>query len=339
MLVVGLALGLRYTTSLGLLGVSLNNILSFNVALSSLVTGWAVLETSLGSIARLKQFEADVEPEDKGELMDKPPPLWPDPGAIEFCNVTAHHSPSSGGIQDVNLRIKPGQRVGVCGRTGSGKNSLLGAILGLLDIQSGRIIIDDIDLSATSRDTTRERLLVLPQEPLILAGSVRFNVDPHGSSDDAAITPILERVRLRDLLIGQHGARGLDTLLTTSSLSKGERQLLALARLLLRLKRHRHAGAGGAVVLLDEPTSDLDAQTDAVVQRVLREELAGATTVTVAHRLATIMDSDLIVVMDAGRVVEVGEPGELLRREPSGWLARLAGNGLEGGGEEAGVAS
>lgn len=215
----------------------------------------------------------------------------------------------------------------------------MGAILGLLDIQSGRIIIDDIDLSATSRDTTRERLLVLPQEPLILAGSVRFNVDPHGSSDDAAITPILERVRLRDLLIGQHGARGLDTLLTTSSLSKGERQLLALARLLLRLKRHRHAGAGGAVVLLDEPTSDLDAQTDAVVQRVLREELAGATTVTVAHRLATIMDSDLIVVMDAGRVVEVGEPGELLRREPSGWLARLAGNGLEGGGEEAGVAS
>ncbi|KAI1128414.1 ABC transporter [Nemania abortiva] len=338
-LVVGLALGLRHTTSPGLLGVSLNNVLSFNVALSSLVSGWTVLETSLGSIARLKQFEADVEPEDKGELMDQPPPHWPDRGAIEFSNVTAHHNSSSRGIQEVNLRIEPGQRVGVCGRTGSGKSSLLGAILGLLDTQSGRIIIDGIDLSTIPRDTTRERLLVVPQEPLILAGSVRFNVDPHGSSDDDAIAAVLERVGLRDLLVGEQGARGLDTPLTTSNLSKGEQQLLALARLLLLLRRHKHAGGGGTVLLLDEPTSDLDAQTDTTVQRVLREELAGATTLTVAHRLSTIMDSDLIVVMDAGRVVEVGEPGELLRREPPGWFARLAGAGYEGSGEEPEISS
>ncbi|KAI0814150.1 ABC transporter [Xylaria sp. FL0064] len=338
-LVVSLALGLRHTTSPGLLGVSLNNILSFNVALSSLVSGWTVLETSLGSIARLKQFEADVEPEDKGELMNKPPPHWPDRGAIEFRNVTAHHGPASGGIQDISLRIKPGQRVGVCRRTGSGKSSLLGAILGLLDIQSGSILIDGIDLSTASRDTTRERLLVAPQEPLILAGSVRFNVDPHGHNDDEDIAAALERVGLRDLLVGEHGARDLDTPLTTSNLSKGEQQLLALARLLLMLKSRKHAGATGAVLLLDEPTSDLDAQTDATVQRVLREEFGGVTTVVVAHRLTTIMDSDLIVVMDAGRVVEVSEPGELLRREPAGWFARLVGAGYEGGGEEQGVSA
>ncbi|KAI3332982.1 ABC transporter [Ustulina deusta] len=336
-LVVGLALGLRHTTSPGLLGVSLNNILSFNVALSSLVSGWTVLETSLGSIARLKQFEADVEPEDKGELMDQPPPHWPDRGAIEFCNVTAHHGPSSGGIQAVNLRIEPGQWVGVCGRTGSGKSSLLGAILGLLNVQSGRIIIDGIDISTIPRNTIRERLLVVPQEPFILAGSVRFNVDPHGSSDDDSIAAALERVGLRGLLVGEHGARGLCAPLTASSLSKGEQQLLALARLLLFLKKHKHTSAGGVVLLLDEPTSDLDAQTDATVQRVLREELAGATIVIVAHRLTTIMDSDLIVVMDAGRVVEVGEPGEILRREPPGWFARLTGAGDEGSSEKLGV--
>ncbi|KAI1348977.1 ABC transporter [Xylaria sp. FL0043] len=338
-LVVGLALGLRHTTSPGLLGVSLNNILSFNVALSSLVSGWTVLETSLGSIARLKQFEADVDPEDKGELMNEPPPHWPDRGAIEFRNVTAHHGPGSGGIQDISLRIKPGQRVGVCGRTGSGKSSLLGAILGLLDIQSGSILIDGINLSTAPRDTTRERLLVVPQEPLILAGSVRFNVDPHGHSDDESIAAALERVGLRDLLVGEHGARNLDTPLTTSNLSKGEQRLLALARLLLMLKSRKHAGASGAVLLLDEPTSDLDAETDATVQRVLREDFGGATTVVVAHRLTTIMDSDLIVVMDAGRAVEVGEPGELLRRKPPGWFARLAGAGYEGGGEEQGVSA
>ncbi|KAI1277349.1 ABC transporter [Xylaria sp. FL0933] len=328
-LVVGLALGLRHTTSPGLLGVSLNNILSFSVALSSLVSGWTVLETSLGSIARLKQFEADVEPEDKGEFMNKPPPHWPDRGAIEFRNVTAHHG----------LRIKPGQRVGVCGRTGSGKSSLLGAILGLLDIQSGSILIDGIDLSTVPRDTTRERLLVVPQEPLILAGSVRFNVDPHGHNDDEDIAAALERVGLRDLLVGEHGARNLDTPLTTSNLSKGEQQLLALARLLLMLESRKHAGARGAVLLLDEPTSDLDAQTDATVQRVLREEFGSVTTVVVAHRLTTIMDSDLIVVMDAGRAVEVGEPGELLRKEPPGWFARLSGAGYEGSGEEQGVSA
>ncbi len=219
----------------------------------------------------------------------------------------------------------------------SGKSSLLGAILGLLNVQSGRIIIDGIDISTIPRNTIRERLLVVPQEPFILAGSVRFNVDPHGSSDDDSIAAALERVGLRGLLVGEHGARGLCAPLTASSLSKGEQQLLALARLLLFLKKHKHTSAGGVVLLLDEPTSDLDAQTDATVQRVLREELAGATIVIVAHRLTTIMDSDLIVVMDAGRVVEVGEPGEILRREPPGWFARLTGAGDEGSSEKLGV--
>ncbi|KND90065.1 Multidrug resistance-associated protein 1 [Tolypocladium ophioglossoides CBS 100239] len=303
-IVVGLSVGLRSFTSPGLLGISLNSILSFSGSLASVVGGWTLLETSLGSIARLRSLETEVHPEDNGES-EEPPSDWPSQGSIIFNGVTASHSTSAKAIRDISLHIRAGQKIGICGRTGSGKSSLVATLLGLLEVDAGAITIDGVDLASLSKEAIRERLVTVPLDSPILVGSVRFNVDPHGLHTDAAIRGALGRVglwtALRDL-------GGLEAELTPFSLSHGQRQLLALSRAILRK---------GKIVLLDEPTSNVDSETDATIQGVLRQEFAACTILTVAHRIDTIFPgSDVIVVMDEGKIVEVGTPAELVETRP-----------------------
>ncbi|KAK0643329.1 putative ATP-binding cassette transporter [Cercophora newfieldiana] len=316
-LVVALAVNLRSSTAPGLLGISLNNILSLSGNLSSLVSGWTLFETSLGAIARLKSFEAGVKPEDKVEENHQPPSDWPGYGGIEFRDVTASHGPTATALRDVNFRITPGQKIGVCGRTGSGKSSLVATLLRLLEIDSGTILVDGLDLATIPRETIRERIVAIPQDPLIIANmSLRLNVDPSATNPDAALIGALQRVGLWDGLLSDRPG-GLEADITTASLSKGQQQLLALARALV-LKEEKK------IVLLDEATSNVDGETDAVMQRVVREEFTECTVITVAHRLDTIMGSDVILVMENGRIVETGPPGVLLRKdEGRGEFARL----------------
>jgi ATP-binding cassette subfamily C (CFTR/MRP) protein 1 len=186
-------------------------------------------------------------------------------------------------------------------------------LLRLLEIESGKIFIDGLDLSTIPRETIRERLLVIPQDTLILAGSLRFNLDPYGVHSDDAIGAALERVGLNVLL------DGLDTTMFSSALSQGEKQLLALARMLLKSTR---GGASHRILLLDEATSNVDTNTNTLFQRVVRKEFLGYTVLTVAHRVDTIMDSDVVVMMNDGSVVEVGSPDDLLKRD-NGWFTKL----------------
>jgi ABC-type multidrug transport system fused ATPase/permease subunit len=197
----------------------------------------------------------------------------------------------------------------------------MSALLQLLDINSGTVLIDNVDLATMPSNTLRERLLVIPQDPLILSGTLRLNLDPHATATDAALRAALLRVGLHDLLAD---SRGLDADITASTLSAGQQQLLALARLLLKQGVMEKEGRTGGILLLDEATSNVDQEADAVLQRVVREEFSGCTVVAVAHRLETILDADVVVVMDAGRVVEVGPPEELVRRD-GGWFAGLVG--------------
>ena len=195
----------------------------------------------------------------------------------------------------------------------------MGTILGLLEVTAGKVFIDGMDLAAIQRDTVRERLITIPQDPLILIGSVRLNADPAGSNDDDAIITALTKVGLWGVL-SERG--GLDAEITASSLSKGQQQLLALARALLKK---------GKILILDEPTSNVDAETDGTMQRILREDFADCTILTVAHRLNTIIDSDIVMVMDAGRLAEVGSPQKLLKVKDSLFskLAKSSGAGQE----------
>ncbi|KAI8160337.1 ABC transporter atnG [Colletotrichum sp. SAR 10_70] len=304
---VAFAVKLTNTTSGGAIGLSMVSLMGLNSSLSRLISSWTNLETSLGAIARLRDFVRDTPQEDSVDTQSLPPVPqgWPSPGAIDFKSIDARYKTDDEIIlRELSLSIKPGQKVGICGRTGSGKTSLLLTLLRLLETPSGSVQIDDVDLCSLSRKAIRPYFITLPQDPVTLPGSVRTNLDPNasfdGESGDKALVEALEKTFLWDDVIKSRG--GLDAVFAELGLSHGQQQLLALARAILHKDQSK-------VVLLDEATSSVDHGTDQMLQKVLREELASHTILAVAHRLDTIEDYDVVVVMDNGRIVEL--PSEM----------------------------
>lgn len=175
-------------------------------------------------------------------------------------------------------------------------------LLRLVEIESGFILIDGIDISAVPREVVRSRIITIPQDQFIFNDSVRFNSDPTGLATDIKIILALTRVRLWSVL---ETRGGLDANMKSQPLSQGQQQLFALARAILRKGTSK-------ILILDEATSNVDAETDKLMQEIIREEFHHHTIVTVAHRLETIMDSDVVAVLDAGTLVEFGSPSELL---------------------------
>lgn len=225
-------------------------------------------------------------------------------------------------LKNINLTIEHGQKIAICGRTGSGKSSLASALFGLLDIRAGRVLMDDVDITKVSQDDLRSRLVALPQHPFFLPGTtVRRNLAigrSGGATEDAELLSALTKVGLKDKFSELATALGLVSALDVplnpaEALTKGQQQLFAFARCLLSM---------GQIVVMDEATAALDAVSEALVQRLVREEFKDRTVVAVAHRLGTIMDFDVVVVMDAGRIVEVGNPAELAKKE-GGWFHGL----------------
>jgi ATP-binding cassette subfamily C (CFTR/MRP) protein 1 len=190
----------------------------------------------------------------------------------------------------------------------SGKSSLLSVLLRILDLDSGTISIDSVDLSIIPREVIRSRLITIPQEPFILAGSVRLNADPTSTSTDEAIVEALKKVKLWDVL---EARGGLDGDMMSNPLSQGQSQIFCLARAMLRTGN----GKGNGILVLDEATSSIDGETDQLMQKLIREEFSGYTIITVAHRLETIRDSDWIAVLDGGRLIKWDRPGVVIGKE------------------------
>lgn len=271
-LLIALAFSLRSATTAGLLGVALNNILNFSQSLSAVITSWTSLETSLGAIARIRSFAASTPAEPS--LSTPMPSSWPMAGRIELRNVNVRYGNSDRlALDSVSLTIEPGQKVGVCGRTGSGKSTLMGVILGLVPF-SGSVRIDDVDISDVSPDILRERLTAIPQETFTLPGSsIRMNMDPTLTAGDECIEAALTTVGSWDKIVG-HGGRLDDEM---STLSAGEMQLFFLARALLKDSK---------ILMLDEATSRVDVKKDMIVQELMRTRLRERTVITIAHKVS-----------------------------------------------------
>ncbi|KAJ9640194.1 hypothetical protein H2204_003419 [Knufia peltigerae] len=340
--VVTMAVKLRAASDPSSLGLSLNNILSFNEILSLLLQFWTQLEVSLGAITRTREFarttrEEGARGEDK--CMGRKSSAWPEHGAIEIRNLRAGFTDERMILDGISMSIRPGEKIGICGRTGSGKSSLLLTILGLLEPSTGgSISIDGVDLKNLSGDAVRERIITIPQDVFLFAGSVRRNLDPGAFYTDAQLVTVLSRVNLWQLIQVQGG---LDSAVRSDALSQGQKQLFGVARAILKTSipaatmataaihgrsvQRPEDGAGpataGKVVLLDEATSNVDRETDAFMQRVIREEFATHTMIVVAHRLDTILDSDRIAVLDGGRLRELDTPRALLARRDSAFSA------------------
>jgi ABC-type multidrug transport system fused ATPase/permease subunit len=237
---------------------------------------------------------------------------WPLFGGLSFSNVSARYRDGLPLVlKDVSFYVAPGMSVGVVGRTGAGKTTLTLALFRMMELAGGSITLDGIDISEINIYQLRSRLAVLPQDPVLYAGTLRYNFDPFGEADDASIEAVVDLAGLRNL-VSSHPL-GLQRLVTEGGLnvSHGERQLIALARALLR---------GAKVVVCDEATASVDDATDAIVQKTIRGSMANCSLIVIAHRLATIIDCDRVLVMGDGKVLEYDHPAALLgmipRREP-----------------------
>eukprot|EP00768_Dysnectes_brevis_P001987 gnl/Dysnectes_brevis/1598_a1809_871.p1 GENE.gnl/Dysnectes_brevis/1598_a1809_871~~gnl/Dysnectes_brevis/1598_a1809_871.p1 ORF type:complete len:1384 (-),score=325.14 gnl/Dysnectes_brevis/1598_a1809_871:263-4414(-) len=295
------------------------------LALSSSFTisqtlGWAVrqfatLETELNSVERVSEYCTDLPseattataaPSDAGE--------WPVTPTLEVRDLTVrYHIPGSAApppppaLSGVSFTARAGQRVAICGQSGSGKSTLVNALFRLVEPDSGSIEFDRRDLLGMDLKSVRGAMAIVPQIPTLFSGTLAHNLDPTGVIGDAELHGALEEVGLGDLLStrGLSSPSDLELVANGSNLSAGERQLVCLARATLR---------GAQLIVLDEASASVDHDTDRRVQAAIRRAFKGRTVLTIAHRLDTIIDYDMVLILSAGELVESGTPAELLRQ-------------------------
>ncbi|KAI3544155.1 hypothetical protein CABS03_04960 [Colletotrichum abscissum] len=335
-IVVTLATQLR--ASSGFTGASLVTLMSFGDTLTTIVQSYTMLETSIGAVARLKTFSDTVTPETGPDEDVIPKESWPEKGAIEIKGVSASYGvsrdqPNSVGeekppadlaIRDLHLSIRPGERVAICGRTGSGKSSLILLLLRLIETlpgSAGSIVMDSVPLGKVDRDTLRRRIIAVSQDAIFLpdGSSVKDNLDPFDAATEAECLEVLEQV---GLLAGIQERGGIGAGLTAESFSQGQKQLFCLARAVLRRRVKSRGGTEGGILLLDEVSSSVDRATDFVMQDIIRREFEGYTIIMVSHRLDMVLDCDAVVVMDKGSVVEKGAP-RVLKDQEGGMFREL----------------
>ncbi|EFA77181.1 hypothetical protein PPL_12389 [Heterostelium album PN500] len=275
--------------------------LSYSISLSSDLN-WAFLqlsfvETEMNSVERLQHYCNLKTEKIEGKKMS---PSWPENGRIRFKNFSMRYRPElPPSLNDINLEIEAGSKVGICGRTGAGKSSLLLALFRLVEADSGHIEIDNENIDQVALQDLRSKMSIIPQDPVLFAGTLRYNLDPFDTATDEELWEVIERVHLSDKI------KSLDCHVSEDGVnfSVGQRQLMCLARALIRKSK---------IIALDEATAAVDLETDAVIQKTIREEFKDSTVITIAHRLNTIIDYDKIVLMSEGRVKQVGKPSELI---------------------------
>ncbi|KAF5548078.1 multidrug resistance-associated [Fusarium phyllophilum] len=306
--VIGVAIALRNRVSAGLVGLAVVHVTTLGKSLSDLVMQWTEMETSLGAVSRIYRFTRDTSREGQpSEGLLALPEGWPLSGSVTFESVSAtydtqtHNIPSLA-LSNITFTIKAGEKVGICGRTGSGKSSLMASLMGLLPCHQGRIFIDGTDISMIAPEIIRCKVNFVTQDPFIFDGTIRENLSPWDNqvTDD----PMVQALVKVGLWKKVDSLGGLDATAVGHCFSLGERQLFCLARSLIR---------NSTILILDEPTGHLDPATDATIQQVIRQEFLGQTVIMIAHRLRSLIDFDTVIVLESGHLREIGSPRTLFR--------------------------
>ena len=262
------------------------------------------METRIVAVERIQEY-AELPSEAPAHIpATAPSEAWPAQGDVVIEDLTMRYRPELEPVlKHISLHITPGEKVGVVGRTGAGKSSLVLCLMRIVELETGRIVIDGVDISTIGLEDLRSKMAIIPQEPLLFSGSVRDNLDPFKQYTDEEIWSSLERARMRQTVA--ENPAGLEAVVEEhgSNFSVGQRQLLCVARALLRKSK---------VILMDEATASIDVETDLTIQKTIRSEFKDSTVITIAHRIHTISDSDKVLVLDLGEVKEFDAPSVLL---------------------------
>lgn len=298
-------------------------LLSYALNITSLLTAVlrlaSLAENNFNSVERVGTY---IELPEEGPAIienSRPPPGWPSNGSIRFEDVVLRYRPELPPVlHGISFTISPSDKVGIVGRTGAGKSSMLNALFRLVELEKGRILIDGCDISKFGLMDVRNVLGIIPQAPVLFSGTVRFNLDPFNEHNDADLWEALERAHLKDVI--RRNSLGLDAEVSEAgeNFSVGQRQLLSLSRALLRRSK---------ILVLDEATAAVDVRTDALIQKTIREEFKSCTMLIIAHRLNTIIDCDRVLLIDAGKIVEFDSPEALLQREDSAFSKMVQSTG------------
>ncbi|KAI7922401.1 multidrug resistance-associated protein 2 [Pyricularia oryzae] len=306
-------------------GLVLSYILSIVQMIQFTVRQLAEVENGMNAVERLRYYGRELESEAPLKTIEVAP-SWPQKGEIIFEDVEMRYRPGLLLVlRGLDMKVRGGERIGIVGRTGAGKSSIMSALFRLVELSGGRITIDGLDIATVGLGDLRSRLAIIPQDPTLFKGTVRSNLDPFGEHTDLELWDALRQADLvgpetgsgtgtptafqeKEAGGGGGGRIQLDTVVEEDGLnfSLGQRQLMALARALVR---------GSQIIICDEATSSVDMETDAKIQATMAVGFRGKTLLCIAHRLRTIVGYDRICVMDQGRIAELGEPAELFKME------------------------
>jgi ATP-binding cassette subfamily C (CFTR/MRP) protein 1 len=281
-------------------GLSLNQVLFWAIWISCFI------ENKMVSVERIKQF-TNIPSEAAWRIKDcLPDANWPTKGDIDVVDLKfryRHNTPLV--LKGITISIHGGEKIGVVGRTGSGKSTLIQALFRIVEPSEGKIIIDGVDICTLGLHDLRSRFGIIPQEPVLFEGTIRSNIDPLEQYSDDEIWQALERCQLKEAVASKPEKLDASVVDNGENWSVGQRQLLCLGRVMLKRSR---------ILFMDEATASVDSQTDAVIQKIIREDFAACTIISIAHRIPTVMDCDRVLVIDAGLAKEFDRPANLIER-------------------------
>ncbi|XP_039402380.1 canalicular multispecific organic anion transporter 1 isoform X4 [Mauremys reevesii] len=290
----------------GIVGLSISSALNITQTLNWLVRMTSELETNIVAVERVHEY-TEVENEAHWVTEQRPPPGWPSKGEIQITDYQVRYRPGLELVlHGLTCDIGSTEKVGVVGRTGAGKSSLTNCLFRILEAAGGKIVIDGVDISTIGLHDLRQSLTIIPQDPILFSGTLRMNLDPFDQYSDEEIWKALELAHLKTYVLDLPERLSHQVSEAGENLSVGQRQLLCLARALLRKSK---------ILILDEATAAVDLETDHLIQTTIRSEFANCTVLTIAHRLHTIMDSNRVMVLQAGRIVEYDSPERLLQQQ------------------------